>query len=75
MEGRALSAAQVEALERKLAGSPDDLDTRARLIGYYGRQQFQSADAAAALQKHSLWIIQNHLSSSIEAREKRWSTT
>ena len=36
-EGHALAASDAEELERRLEQQPNDLDARARLLGYYAR--------------------------------------
>ena len=55
-KGWDLTSEQAAALERQLAGNPQDLSTRAQLLGYYFRQR--RADPARQT-KHVVWFIRN----------------
>jgi len=57
MKGRTLSVEEAARLEEKLAGDPQDLETRFTLIGYYSTRH----DESFRLKKReqSLWVIQN----------------
>src|SRR5262249_39642292 len=59
MAGQNLSAEQVSDLEAALTKTPDDLDARTKLLGYY---MFRSTNSEAKIvdRKHVLWIIENH---------------
>ena len=54
LEGKGLSAGEAEALEKQVAGNPDDVAARTRLLGYYFR-----ARADGAKLPHVLWLIEN----------------
>ena len=56
-KGRSISSEQAAKLEEKLAGDPQDLETRFTLIGYYSTRH----DGSFPLQKsaQTLWFIQN----------------
>ena len=74
-EGASLAAVDAEALENRLAQRPYDLETRARLLGYYearGREAFKATtmqgkisfgpgDSARreTLARHALWLAAN----------------
>jgi len=62
-EGRKLSTQQVSKLEARLKANPDDLATRARLLGYYYVSAINVAGpeaTRAARRHHILWMIENH---------------
>ncbi len=65
MAGRRLTAQAVETIETGLKESPDDLENRIRLLGYYDGKQFSSAEARTARIAHVLWIIRHNPDSSI----------
>lgn len=68
-EGHALAAPDAEAFERGLEQHPDDLDARARLLGYYARRCRQEKmpspvnpaieSPCAARFRHALWVIEH----------------
>lgn len=58
MEGRGLSAEEVDALEAGLAENPADLDTRIKLLGFY--RMASNAEVQSARLGHILWIIEHH---------------
>jgi hypothetical protein len=74
-EGAALSAGEAEELEGRVAAQPDDLDSRARLIGYYRARRAgvkpNILDAARLIRRgrqgpdvdaqmrHVLWVAAN----------------
>ena len=57
IKGRSISTEQAAMLEEKLAGDPQDLETRFTLIGYYST----SYDGTFRLKKReqALWVIRN----------------
>ena len=59
-QGRELSADAAQELEKNLEKDPVDLEARIKLLGYYTRAQFNSAEARQARQKHVLWVIEHH---------------
>ena len=64
-QGRGLTAQGVKTIEAGLKESPDDLENRIRLLGYYFGKQFSSPEARNARIAHVLWIIRHHPDSSI----------
>jgi hypothetical protein len=71
-EGHALAAPDAEELERTLEQQPDDLDARARLLGYYARccrHERMTAPRSLATEtpsptcaarfRHALWVIEH----------------
>lgn len=60
-DGAAMTEVQVAEAESKLAGSPSDVQTRARLLGYYDRQKIRNSGARARLLVHTGWFIDNQL--------------
>ncbi len=59
MEGGQMESAEKDELEARVAQSPDDLESRTKLLGYYFRKGRQDADAKAAKARHVIWLIQN----------------
>jgi hypothetical protein len=55
-EGEALSSEEAAALEAGLASHPDDVVARARLLGYYDRDEFKD-DGRLRRKPHTLWLI------------------
>lgn len=53
-QGGRLSAEEAQTLEKQLEANPDDLVSRAQLLGYYWSKR-----DLEARQKHVLWIIEN----------------
>jgi hypothetical protein len=68
-EGYRLGKAEAEALEAHLKNSPDDLQARARLLGFYfrgpARTIYGPAAAIAARRSHILWLVGNHPASEL----------
>ena len=64
-QGRGLTAQGVKTIEAGLKESPNDLENRIRLMGYYFGKQFYSSEARNARIAHVLWIIRHHPASSI----------
>jgi tetratricopeptide (TPR) repeat protein len=67
-EGYKLTKEQAASLEEALAQTPDDLNGRARLMGYYFASGSQSLGAEARIQtrrRHILWLIRNHPDSAL----------
>ena len=61
-EGRRLSVQQVKDLEARLQNTPDDLPTRARLLGYYfaaGVRVVGPEATRAARRRHIFWVIEH----------------
>jgi hypothetical protein len=62
-EGYRIDKTEAEKLEAVLAGNPDDLDTRTRLLGFYFRValKLDGPEATiAARRRHILWLIEHH---------------
>ena len=57
MKGRSISPEEAAKLEEKLAGDPQDLETRFTLIGYYTTRHDGSFPQKRSEQ--TLWVIQN----------------
>lgn len=55
-------AAQLESV---LQASPDDLEARTRLLGYYSTRAFESPAFREARQRHALWVIRHRPESEI----------
>jgi|SRR5262245_39621129 len=67
-EGYRLTKAQVETLETALAGNPDDLATRTKLLGFYFRgaiNLYGREGTIAARRRHILWLIEHHPGSEV----------
>lgn len=60
LAGGDLSEAAAQELENELKQTPDDLDIRAKLLGYYFLRQRESASIRKTRELHVLWVIQNH---------------
>ena len=60
LEGAKLSSEEIQNLEEILQANPEDLVARAKVLGWYWRNQFLSESARKARHKHILWLIQNH---------------
>jgi len=66
MQGRKLSSEEVKKLEEKLEANPEDLASRAKVLGwYFGPKRFSSESVRKARHKHILWLIQNHADAQI----------
>jgi len=59
MEGGQMESAEKDELEARVAQSPEDLESRTKLLGYYFRKGRQDADAKAAKARHVIWLIHN----------------
>src|SRR5262245_25686560 len=57
--GKSLSKPKVEELESTLRKTPDKLDERVMLIGYYSANE-KTAQDRARLRNHVLWMLENH---------------
>lgn len=57
--GGKMSAADKESLEEQVAKSPNDVDSRTKLLGYYFIKGRQDADAKSNRQRHVVWLIEN----------------
>ena len=63
VEGASLSNEDAKALEESLLADPNNVSTRARLLGYYyykGEDEIGVEAARAARLPHILWIIEHH---------------
>ena len=62
-QGRKLSVADVNDLERKLIKNPGDLAARAKLLGFFShasKRVFGTAATIEARRRHIAWLIRNH---------------
>ena len=62
-EGSGLSIQEVNEFENQLKNKPDNLTTRARLLGYYFRSAIDILDpevTKTARRRHILWVIQHY---------------
>ena len=62
-EGRRMRPDLAQVLEAKVKADPEDLDDRARLLGFYfttAKQQMPLAQVIAARRQHILWLIEHH---------------
>jgi tetratricopeptide (TPR) repeat protein len=62
-DGYRLAKSDVEGLEATLAGSPDDLVARTKLLGFYFRSALPDLGpetTIAARRRHILWLIEHH---------------
>src|SRR5262245_13695151 len=57
--GGRLSAEAARALELQVQSSPDDVEARSKLLGYYFLRAHTSEEARTARQQHILWLIRN----------------
>lgn len=57
--GRNITQDEAASLESQLVERPRDLIARARLVGYYRRQQFRNDAARANHVAHVIWLIKN----------------
>jgi tetratricopeptide (TPR) repeat protein len=67
-EGYRLTKVEAEALETALASNPDDLATRAKLLGFYFRGAvplYGPETTIAARRRHILWLIEHHPGSEV----------
>ena len=67
-EGYRLTKVEAEALETALASNPDDLATRAKLLGFYFRGAvplYGPETTIAARRRHILWLIEYHPGSEV----------
>lgn len=61
-EGQKLTSDEALKLEERILSTPNDLQARARLLGYYVRQdnlKIGKSDIIAARRRHILWIIEH----------------
>src|SRR5215510_10842976 len=67
-EGSRLNKVEAEALEAALASNPDDLATRAKLLGFYFRGAVRldgPETTIAARRRHILWLIEHNPGSEV----------
>ena len=58
-QGAKFTDAQAEEAERELAAQPDNLASRTRLLGYYGKRQFSKNADNSARNAHIFWLVAN----------------
>ena len=59
IQGRNMTAEQAAAVEKQIKDNPQDVDARAKLLGYYFAKQFTDAAVRKAKQENILWLIEN----------------
>ena len=59
IQGNDLTAEEVNTLEGQLVHEPNDLVSRAKLLGFYSFARINSEQAKNSYQRHALWIIEN----------------
>jgi hypothetical protein len=59
LAGSKLNTEQAAELEKKVAANGEDIESRAKLLGYYSRPRLTKEDARRAAQVHILWLINN----------------
>ena len=62
-QGRQLTAEAARSLEDQLNNNPEDLDARARLLGYYftmAKSRIGVEATVIARRRHILWLIEHH---------------
>src|SRR5437879_5167461 len=71
-QGANLSRGAALELEAQLEKHPEDLNARAKLLGYYWYQWMQPGEAAAkaARRRHILWLIEHHPDSPVTGLEE-----
>jgi len=71
-QGANISRAAAAALEEQVEKTPEDLNARAKLLGYYWYQWMLPGEAAAkaARRRHILWLIEHHPDSPITGLEE-----
>jgi hypothetical protein len=57
--GGQLGPDEKAALEAQIAKTPDDVESRTKLLGYYFIKGRQDADAQSARGRHIVWLIEN----------------
>ena len=67
MSGGKMNAEQAEKLEVALREKPDDLSSRAKLLGYYFTAGRGAKDATVKRRAHVLWVIENEPESDLAA--------
>jgi len=71
-QGANLSPAAAQELEAQLSTNPEDLNARAKLLGYYWYQWMRPGEEAAkaARRRHILWLIDHHPDSPVTGLEE-----
>ncbi len=59
LAGRNLSAEDVKALEQKINETPDDIDSRIKLVGSCWDQRFGNSESATLFRQQALWLIEH----------------
>jgi tetratricopeptide (TPR) repeat protein len=65
IHGKDLTAKDAETLEEQLRNEPNDLVTRAKLLGFYFSLRYASGQAKEQYSQHVFWIIENKPDSNI----------
>ncbi len=65
LAGQKMTAKEASDLEAALTQSPDNLEIRTKLLGYYLIPRLLNAEAKTASRAHALWFIKNHPEASI----------
>ncbi len=58
-KGGQMKAAEIASLEAKLVESPNDVEARTKVLGYYFITGRNDAEAKPARMRHVLWLIEN----------------
>src|SRR5258707_5200022 len=71
-QGANLGRGPAQDLEAELEKNPEDLNARAKLLGYYWYQWMQPGEAAAkaARRRHILWLIEHYPDSPVTGLEE-----
>ncbi len=59
MKGGELSATEAASIEKSVEATPDDINARTKLLGYYWRKAISDPAAGASQVKHVLWLVNN----------------
>lgn len=57
--GQQMTPEERTALEEKVAKSPNDIESRTKILGYYFIKGRREPDAKSARQRHVVWLIEN----------------
>src|SRR5262245_3135853 len=71
-QGANITLAAAQELEAQLEKNPEDLNARAKLLGFYWYQWMRPGEEAAraARRRHILWLIQHHPDSAVTGLEE-----
>jgi len=59
LKGHEMTPEQALENEKKLEEKPDDMRARASLLGYYGGRMYESDEAREAVERHTVWLVEN----------------